>query len=158
DVSARLAVLSDMPEQWAASVRRWLTLNATHRRGGDTPMPSPGDEAMLYQVIVAAWPMLLDAADGDGVAEFTARIADWQLKALRAGKRPTDAPAPTPEYERAARSSTGAIMADRDGSPARAADLAHRIGPAGALNGLAQTLLQLTVPGVPDIFQGSEFW
>jgi (1->4)-alpha-D-glucan 1-alpha-D-glucosylmutase len=158
DVSARLAVLSDMPEQWAASVRHWLTLNAPHRRVGDGSMPSPGDEAMLYQVIVAAWPMSLDLGDGDGVAEFTARIADWQLKALREAKLATDWTAPNLEYEKAARSFTCAIMADRDGFLGQAADLAHRIGPAGALNGLAQTLLQLTVPGVPDIFQGGEFW
>ena len=53
---ARLAVLSEMPDEWEVVVRRWMTLNAPHRRLGDTPMPSPGDEAMLYQMIIAAWP------------------------------------------------------------------------------------------------------
>ena len=51
-----------------------------------------------------------------------------------------------------------AIMADADGFAAEAAEFARRIGPAGAVNGLAQTLLKLTVPGVPDFYQGTEFW
>ena len=158
DVSARLAVLSEMPEQWAASVRRWLTLNAPHRRVADDPMPSPGDEAMLYQMIVAAWPMQLDASDAEGLAEFTERLADWQLKALREAKLATDWTAPNLEYEDAVRSFLYTIMADRDGFLAQAAEFAERIGPPGAVNGLTQTLLKLTVPGVPDIFQGNEFW
>ena len=158
DVSARLAVLSEMPEQWAANVRRWLTLNASHRRVGDCPMPSPGDEAMLYQMIVAAWPMQLDASDAEGMSEFTERLAGWQLKALREAKLATDWTAPNLEYEDAARSFLYTIMADREGFLAQASEFAERIGPAGAVNGLTQTLLKLTVPGVPDIFQGNEFW
>ena len=158
DVRARLAVLSEMPAQWAASVRRWLALNAPHRRAGDGPMPSPGDEAMLYQMIVAAWPTQLDMADADGLREYVERLADWQLKALREAKLATDWTAPNLEYEDAVRSFLYAIMADRDRFLAQAADFARRIGPAGAVNGLTQTLLKLTVPGVPDFFQGSEFW
>ncbi len=55
DVRARLAVLSEIPEEWQRAVRGWFAMNAPHRRDG--PMPSPGDEAMLYQMIVAAWPL-----------------------------------------------------------------------------------------------------
>jgi maltooligosyltrehalose synthase len=121
-------------------------------------MPSPGDEAMLYQMIVSAWPTELDTGDAEGLAEYTDRLADWQLKALREAKLATDWMAPNLEYEGAARSFLYTIMADRDGFLAQAAAFAHRIGPAGAVNGLTQTLLKLTVPGVPDIFQGNEFW
>jgi (1->4)-alpha-D-glucan 1-alpha-D-glucosylmutase len=158
DVSARLAVLSEMPEQWAASVRRWMTMNAPHGREGDSPMPSPGDAAMLYQMIVAAWPVQLDTSDAEGLADFAERLADWQLKALREAKLATDWTAPNQEYEDAARSFLYTIMADRDGFLPQAAAFAERIGAPGAVNGLAQTLLKLTVPGVPDIFQGNEFW
>ncbi len=158
DVRARLAVLSEMPEEWAESVRRWLALNAPHRRMGGGPMPSPGDEAMLYQMIVAAWPTQLDTAEAEGLQEYTERLAGWQLKALREAKLATDWTAPNLEYEDAARSFLYTIMADRDGFLAQVAQFAHRIGPAGTVNGLAQTLLKLTVPGVPDFFQGSEFW
>ena len=153
DVRARLAVLSEIPDEWERAVRRWLELNAPHRKDRDGPMPSPGDEAMLYQMIVGAWPV-----DTTDVREYTDRLAEWQLKALREAKLATDWDAPNLEYEDAARSFLYAIMADADGFAAEAAAFARRIGPAGAVNGLAQTLLKLTVPGVPDFYQGTEFW
>jgi len=150
DVRSRLAVLSEIPEEWERTVRRWFALNAEHRRGG--PMPSPGDEAMLYQMVVGAWPVV--EAD---LPAFAERLADWQLKALREAKLATDWEAPNLEYEDAARSFLYTIMADAT-FLAEASEFARRIGPAGAVNGLAQTLLKLTVPGVPDFYQGSEFW
>ena len=153
DVRARLAVISEIPDEWERVVRRWLELNARHRRDGDGPMPSPGDEAMLYQMIIGAWPV-----DTTDVREYTDRLAEWQLKALREAKLMTDWDAPNLDYEDAARSFLYGIMADADGFAAEAAEFARRIGPAGAVNGLAQTLLKLTVPGVPDFYQGTEYW
>ena len=95
----------------------------------------------------------------DAARSITERLAGWQLKALREAKLATDWTAPNLEYEDAARSFLYAIMADRTGSSLEARDVcADRIGPAGAVNGLTQTLLKLTVPGVPDIYQGAEFW
>jgi malto-oligosyltrehalose synthase len=158
DVRARLAVLSEAPEEWAVAVRRWLEVNAPHRRFGDRPMPSPGDEVMLYQMIVGAWPIELDANNSTGLNEYTERLAGWQLKAMREAKLETDWIEPNLEYEDAARSFLYTIMADGSGFVAEAANFAHRIGPAGAINGLAQTLLKLSVPGVPDFYQGTEFW
>jgi (1->4)-alpha-D-glucan 1-alpha-D-glucosylmutase len=152
-VRARLAVISEIPDEWERAVRRWLELNAPHRKDRDGPMPSPGDEAMLYQMIVGAWPV-----DTTDVREYTDRLAEWQLKALREAKLATDWDAPNLDYEDAARSFLHAIMADTHGFAAEAAEFARRIGPAGAVNGLAQTLLKLTAPGVPDFYQGTEFW
>lgn len=158
DVRARLAVLSEAPDEWAVAVRRWLEVNTPHRRFGERPMPSPGDEAMLYQMIVGAWPTELDASNTAGLHEYTERLAGWQLKALREAKLETDWIEPNLEYEDASRSFLYTIMANGSGFVAEAANFAHRIGPAGAINGLAQTLLKLTVPGVPDFYQGTEFW
>ena len=155
-------MLSEMPAQWAASVRRWLALNAPHRGTGDSPMPSPGDEAMLYQMIVAAWPTQLDVTDAAGLQDYVERLADWQLKALREAKLATDWTAPNLEYEDAVRSFLYSIMADRDRFLAQAADFARRIGPAGAVNGLTQTLLKSTVPGFRTSFRaansGTKAW
>jgi malto-oligosyltrehalose synthase len=153
DVRARLAVLSEIPVEWERMVQRWRALNAPHRPGGDRPMPSPGDELMLYQMIVGAWPV-----DTTDLSEFTDRLAEWQLKALREAKLDTDWEAPNTEYETAARRFLNAIMADAVGFAAEAERFARRIAPAGTINGLAQTLLKLTVPGVPDFYQGTEFW
>ena len=152
DVRARLAVLSEIPKEWKRAVKRWLELNTPHRRRGDAPMPSPGDEAMLYQMIVGAWP-----TDELDLRDYTERLAGWQLKALREAKLATDWTAPNLEYEDAARSFLYTIMAD-DAFVSEASAFARRIGPAGAVNGLTQTLLKLTVPGVPDFYQGAEFW
>ena len=158
DVRARLAVLSEMPEAWNATVDRWLELNAPHRRAGDALMPSFGDEAMLYQMIVGAWPAELAASDTAGLQAYAERLAAWQLKAAREAKLATCWMAPDIDYEDAARSFLYAIMADRRGFVTEAARIARRIGPAGAVNGLSQMLLKLTAPGVPDFYQGSEFW
>jgi (1->4)-alpha-D-glucan 1-alpha-D-glucosylmutase len=158
DVRARLAVLTEIPEEWEGAVRRWFRANAPHRRVGCMPMPSPGDEAMLYQMIVGAWPIELDATNADAVRDYTERLAGWQLKALREAKLATDWVEPNTTYEEAVRAFLEAIMADGQGFVADAAAFAHRIGPAGAVNGLAQTLLKLTAPGVPDFYQGTEFW
>jgi malto-oligosyltrehalose synthase len=150
DVRARLAVLSEIPDEWERAVRRWSAMNAAYRCEG--PMPAPGDEAMLYQMIVGAWPF----ANAD-LAEYTERLAGWQLKALREAKLATDWTAPNLEYEDAARSFLYMIMSDA-AFVAEAQAFADRIGAAGAVNGLAQTLLKLTAPGVPDFYQGAEFW
>jgi (1->4)-alpha-D-glucan 1-alpha-D-glucosylmutase len=158
DVRARLAVLSELPDEWANCIHRWREMNAPHRRMDGGPQPSPGDEAMLYQMIIGAWPTGLAPTDIDGLQEFTERLAGWQLKAMREAKLTTDWIAPNLEYEDAARSFLYGVMTDHAGFVVDAAGLARRIGPAGAVNGLAQTLLKLTVPGMPDFYQGSEFW
>jgi malto-oligosyltrehalose synthase len=158
DLRVRLAVLSERAQEWERIVRRWVALNAPHRRRGARAMPSPGDEVMLYQIIVAAWPTELELGDAPGVQHFTDRLADYQLKAMREAKLATDWIVPDLEYEDAAKSFLYAIMADTDGFAAEAWRVAKRIGPAGAVNGLSQTLLKLTTPGVPDLYQGAEFW
>jgi malto-oligosyltrehalose synthase len=153
DVRARLAVLSEIPDEWERVVRHWLAMNAPHRRTGDRPMPSPGDELMLYQMIVGAWPL----GETD-LREYTERLAEWQLKALREAKLETSWEGPNADYEDAVRSFLYTIMSDTAGFAAEAGAFARRIGPAGAVNGLAQTLWKLTAPGVPDFYQGAEFW
>ncbi|MGA3400457.1 MAG: malto-oligosyltrehalose synthase [Acetobacteraceae bacterium] len=156
DLRARLAVLSEIPDAWQAAVQGWMETNAAHRRG--TVGLSPGDEAQLYQMIVGAWPMTLSADDSDGCKEFVGRLAGWQQKAIREAKLQGDWTGPDEAYEAAARDFLFSLLAPGSAFAAEAAQFARRIAPAGAVNGLAQTLLKLTVPGVPDFFQGTEFW
>ena len=147
DVRARLAVLSEMPAEWAAALGRWISASAP---------PWPGEAAMLFQTMVGAWPPLLDAADRDGVAAFAGRLAAWQEKALREAKLETDWTAPDEVYGEAAREFLTGLLSGpllRD-----IAAFAHRLAPIGAVNGLAQCLIKLTAPGVPDLYQGTEFW
>jgi (1->4)-alpha-D-glucan 1-alpha-D-glucosylmutase len=161
DCRARLAVLSELPEAWATAVHRWMRLNATLRRdiaGG--PAPGPSAQLMLYQTLVSAWPLGLSPQDEAGVQAFLERVADWQLKALREAKRRTDWAVPNTEYETACRDFLFACMAPDRPSHLRQdiADFAARIASAGAANGLAQLVLRCAAPGIPDLYQGTEFW
>ena len=161
DLRARLAVLSEVPEEWAGQLRRWMRLNASLRRElALTFAPDPTDELMLYQMLLAAWPPELDAADEPGVAAFADRIVGWQEKALREAKRHTAWVAPDEAYETACREFVHQVL-DRKRVSCIAdevAAFAGRIGPSGFINSLAQTLLRMTVPGVPDLYQGTDRW
>ena len=161
DTRMRLAVLSEVSDEWDAAIGRWMRLNGVVRHEADGgPAPDAADEIMLYQMIVAAWPLDLAADDTDGLAAFRDRLHGWQEKALREAKRHSEWAAPNAEYEAACRDFLAQCL-----DPARPApvarelhDFAHRIATAGAVNGLGQTLLRLTSPGIPDLYQGTEFW
>jgi (1->4)-alpha-D-glucan 1-alpha-D-glucosylmutase len=159
DVRARLAVLSEIPDEWAAQLRRWMRLNAPMKREIEgRPAPDAADEIMLYEMLIAAW---LPGVVGDaGVRALAERVGAWQLKALREAKRYTAWIAPDEAYEAACGDFLHQIL-----DPSRSSRLweefaafAERIAPAGAINGLTQTVLRLTTPGIPDLYQGTELW
>ena len=159
DTRARIAVLSEIPHEWEGALARWMRLNGIIRRElGSGPAPCPGDEAMLYQTLVGAWPLGLVAEDEEGLKAFGARVAAWQEKSVREAKLLSEWAAPNEEYEDACKR-----FLEQTLDPARPVlneiiGFATRIGLPGAVNGLGQTLLRLTTPGVPDLYQGAEFW
>ncbi|HEY1749683.1 MAG TPA: malto-oligosyltrehalose synthase [Caulobacteraceae bacterium] len=159
DVRARLAVLSEVPQVWIEAAQRWRQLNAPLRSGADLAV-DPGDELMLYQTLVGAWP--LDPAERapDGLAQLRDRVAGWQEKALREAKLRSSWAEPDGAYEQRCRAFLAALM-----DPARSApflggvsEFVDRIAAAGALNSLSQTVLRCAAPGVPDLYQGAELW
>jgi (1->4)-alpha-D-glucan 1-alpha-D-glucosylmutase len=159
DVRARLAVLSEIPSEWAECLERWIESSERLRTPCDGILaPSAGDLAILFQTIVGAWPLALTLDDAAGLSAFEQRIANWQQKALREAKLNSDWSEPNAFYEDTARAFLGRVFQDRDGLLADIAALARRLAPAGVVNGLAQMLLKLTAPGVPDIYQGTEYW
>ncbi len=161
DLRLRLAVLSEVPEAWADRLHRWMRLNAPLHRALDSgAAPDAVDEVMLYQMLVGAWPMTLAADDAEGVNAFAERIVQWQEKALREAKRHTAWVAPDAAYEAAAREFVFQVVdpARVSHQGAEIAAFAQRLAPAGALNSLSQTMLRLTVPGVPDLYQGTDLW
>lgn len=161
DARVRLAVLSEIPDEWAATLARWQRLNATLKREVDgVPAPDAADEAMLYQTLVGVWPLDLSPEDETGVAALIARVAGWQEKAVREAKRRSEWAVPNADYEAACRDFLDAAMVADRASRWRfeLATFAERLAVAGAVNGLAQTLLRCTAPGIPDLYQGAEFW
>ena len=160
DSRARLAVLSEVPAEWEAALSRWMRLNAPLKRDLDGPAPDAADEVMLYQTLIGSWPLDLSPDDRVGMDGFRDRVAAWQQKALREAKRHSGWAVPNEAYELAAGEFLTAVL---DGDrPARVVyelhEFTQRIAAAGALNSLSQMMLRLTAPGIPDLYQGTEFW
>jgi (1->4)-alpha-D-glucan 1-alpha-D-glucosylmutase len=159
DVRARLAVLSELAPEWMTVVERWIRLSLSHcRKGAGNPLPSEGDLAILFQTIVGSWPVGLTPSDADGCAAFAKRVAAWQQKALREAKLHTDWTAPNEDCERAAAHIVEWLFSDASEVLPEIARFADRITRIGVINSLSQLVAKLTAPGVPDIYQGTEFW
>ncbi|HZU91924.1 MAG TPA: malto-oligosyltrehalose synthase, partial [Stellaceae bacterium] len=163
DARARLAVLSEMPEGWARHVQTWSRLLRA-RRGdleGAAP-PDRNDEYLLYQLLIGTWPMeLLDESlDGEALGLYAERIKGTMIKSLREAKIHSTWAAPDASYEEA----TVSFAADAL-DPSRAGNFlasflpfVARVARLGMRNTLVQTVLKLTAPGMPDIYQGTELW
>lgn len=165
DVRARLAVLSERPAQWLAAAHQWRTEHAPwirHLPSGSNPGPAPSHAAqwMLYQTLVGVWPGGLDWHDADAVRALAERVAHWQEKAQREAKLRTDWFAPDADYEAACRDFVFTLLTG-DAAPTflpSLSALVQSLAPAAAINGLTQILLRTTLPGVPDLYQGADFW
>jgi (1->4)-alpha-D-glucan 1-alpha-D-glucosylmutase len=156
DVRARLAVLSEMPTEWIDASDRWRAINAGLR----PPALAAADEYMLLQMIVGCWPPGLEASDRIGLVDLAARLSTWWRKALREAKLRTAWSSPDETYEADAIDFVEAVL-DSGRSPRFLSDISafvQRIAPTGAANGLVQTALRCMAPGVPDTYQGTEFW
>ncbi len=167
DVRARLAVLSEAPQQWSEMVREWMQLNAALRidmpsddAAPSVTAPHPADELMLYQMLVGAWPIGLVSTDAEGVAQLAERLDRWQTKALREAKQVSDWVLPNEHYEAACKKFLESILDPRPGNAflTSLAGWIKRITPAGVVNSLAQAVLRMTVPGIPDMYQGTDLW
>ncbi|TBU72797.1 malto-oligosyltrehalose synthase [Pseudomonas daroniae] len=161
DTRARLAVLSERAEWFAERCRHWRELAAPLREElDDGTAPSPGDELMLLQILLACWPLDLPADDAAGLQAFTERLIAWQEKAVREAKLRSTWSNPNDSYESACKTYLEKLLGSEEGAELRNEIrlAAARIAPAGALNSLAQSLLRMSVPGVPDLYQGCEFW
>ena len=143
DVRARLHLLSEMPETWGEAVRRWRAMNVRHRAGPD--LPDANAEYLLYQTVVGAWPLSAD------------RAVAYMEKAAKEAKAHTSWIDPDPAYDEALRAFVEGALAD----DAFVADVAAFVEPLvapGRATSLAQVLVKLTAPGVPDTYQGTELW
>jgi (1->4)-alpha-D-glucan 1-alpha-D-glucosylmutase len=159
DARARLAVLSELPEDWRGAVDAW---NAELRVEGE-PRVDRNDEYAFYQLLLAAWPAATAAGAVPGAAELMAlrpRLEGAMLKAVREAKVHTTWTAPDEGYEAAVLGLVGRALDPAEDNPfLRAfAPFARRIAALGLQNSLVATALKLTVPGVPDVYQGAELW
>ncbi len=162
DVRARLNVLSELPDEWRRALRQWSRLNRRHGRSmhGER-YPDRNDEYHLYQAVAGAWPLeLLEADDRPGFAAFAERLQAYMLKAVREAKLHTSWITQNASYEDALQAFVAALFAEPEHNPfvQAARPFVRRLAAFGMVNSLAQTLLKLTCPGVPDLYQGTELW
>jgi (1->4)-alpha-D-glucan 1-alpha-D-glucosylmutase len=161
DVRARINALSELPQEWRRRVRRWERLNRFRLKEIEgRPVPGRNDQYLLYQTLLGSWPLGLAADDADGLAAYAERIVAYMIKAMREAKQRTSWTAPQEDYESGVEGFVRRILEPQEGRAFLADFLPFQaqIAIIGALNGLAQTLLKLTAPGVPDTYQGCELW
>ncbi len=158
DARMRLHVLSELADQWLSATNRWRELNEPHRqRVDDGPAPRPPMEHLLYQSMLAVWP--LDGTRDPGL-EFADRLVAYAIKAAREAKRRTSWIDADTEYERALEQFVRTVL-DPSAAPRfieEIDDWAGQLAWYGALNSLVHVVLKIASPGVPDLYNGCETW
>jgi (1->4)-alpha-D-glucan 1-alpha-D-glucosylmutase len=160
DLRARINVLSEIAPMWQLRAREWKRFNRKLKSEVNAvAAPSPDDEYLLYQTLMGAWPLAELSGEKDQKT-FCERIENYMLKAIREAKQNTSWVNQNAEYENAVLSFVRALLMPsaenrflKDFVP-----FERRIARLGLWNSLSQTLLKLTCPGVPDIYQGNELW
>jgi len=159
DVRARISVLSEVPTEWRAALNRWSRLNRKLKQKIDGSLaPHRADEYVIYQTLIGTWPLgPLTAASR---AAYVARLQDYIVKVAREASRFTNWVNPDDAYESALTGFVAGLLASRR-SKLFLADFetfSDQLVALGMTNALAQQVLKLTSPGVPDIYQGTELW
>lgn len=157
DVRARLAVISELPQDWGD-----LSTRCLEALGQDVTIDCgapAGHCYMLLQTAVGAWPPDLNGQDDVGMAVFIERLQQWQLKALREAKQKTSWFYPDEAYEQEQADRVEFMLCDPESLTCRSIErFVDRIALAGIVNSLAAVVLRCTAPGVPDLYQGTDLW
>jgi len=156
DVRLRLAVLSELPEEWEARLRRWRALNRHKKRQvRERTAPDPNEEYFLYQTLLGAWPLLPEERDS-----FPERLTAYLVKAAREAKVHTRWINPDLGHEQALTAFALELLRDSpDNDFLRDfREFQALLAWCGALNSLSQVVLKISAPGVPDFYQGTELW
>jgi (1->4)-alpha-D-glucan 1-alpha-D-glucosylmutase len=162
DVRARMVAISELPELWRRSLPRWRTNNRRWKKEvEEMEAPEANEEYLLYQTLVGSWPLQANGqAEPAASSEYVQRIQAYMSKALNEAKLNTSWVQPNEEWLTAMNEFVARILED---SPKNRflpnfLPVVEEVARLGAINSLTQTLLKLTSPGVPDIYQGNETW
>ena len=157
DLRARINVLSEFPDDWGREAARWMRINRVHRSIVDgEPAPDRVDEYRLYQTLIGGWiPKTTEPAP-----EFVERVLQYMIKAAREAKVHTSWLTPNQAYEDGLGKFVQKILGSEGGGKFLSAFLPfqQRIAMLAVTNSLAQVLLKIGSPGVPDFYQGTELW
>lgn len=163
DARARLAALTDRVGDWRRAVRTWMRLNRQSRSSlAGAPAPDRADEYHFYQALLAVWPPEPEDAPVPSTAPdgLDRRLAEYMVKAIREAKIRSSWLRPDEAYEDAVSRFVRTVLTG-PGAPRflrSFVPLARDLAWLGAANSLAQLVLLMGAPGVPDIYQGAELW
>jgi (1->4)-alpha-D-glucan 1-alpha-D-glucosylmutase len=162
DVRARILAISELPELWRSSLQRWRAANRRWKRTiNDLEAPDANEEYLLYQTLLGTWPMQANGEpEAAATPDYIERIQAYMAKALHEAKINTSWIQPNEEWDAAMWDFVAKILdpSSRNKFLPIFLPIAREIARLGAINSLTQTLLKLTSPGVPDIYQGNEIW
>ena len=153
DARTRLIGMSELADEWAQAVPKWMAHNAG-LSAGRSGLTTAAHQYMIYQALLGSWPMAGPSED------FVERIKAYAVKAAREGKEQTTWLNPNDQYEETLRGFLDQML-DHQASAAFIQSFeafARRAALIGALKSLTQTVLKVTLPGIPDFYQGTEFW
>lgn len=168
DTRMRIAALSQVPQRWESLLQEWLVMNARFHQNifpeenlaGSYSAPRPQHEIMLYQILVGAWPYHLQVNDREGLKAYAERLNQWLIKSIREAKRLSGWMQANEEYESACSNLLFNILDPEQSQPflQSAYSFVQEISAVGAANSLSQTILRMTTPGIPDLYQGTDIW
>lgn len=163
DARMRLASLADRPQDWQHWLLRWTRLNRSRRGEVDgTIAPSRGEEYFIYQTLLGSWPVecMQWPPDESALEEFRARLSAYLTKALREAQEASSWRMPNEAYEAAVIRFATAVTEPSESNLFLQdfIQAARAIAEAGVIKSLGQLVLKLTLPGVPDLYQGTERW
>jgi len=162
DVRARMVAISEIPQLWRASLQRWRVINRRAKQNVDeAEAPDGNEEYLVYQTLLGTWPMESNGSAAATVGpEYIERVQAYMAKALKEAKMNTSWIQPNESWDKAMAEFIARILdpSPKNKFPASFSPVAEEIARLGAINSLAQVALKLTVPGVPDIYQGNEIW
>jgi (1->4)-alpha-D-glucan 1-alpha-D-glucosylmutase len=158
DVRARINVLSEIPQQWQTAVLRWRRLNKSKKTKANRAVIARNDEYLLYQVLIGTWPLI--SLTNPELTAYQERIQSYMIKAVREAKQYSSWLNPNGDYEQAVSQFVHQCL-DANTNSLFLKDFTEferQIRKPGLVNALAQTVLHITSPGMPDIYQGNELW
>jgi len=157
DARARINILSEIPDDWRKAIRRWALLNRSKRSLVDGEYaPDRNDEYLFYQTLVGMWP----PEKGMSLEEVKTRMIGYMWKAGKEAKVHTSWINPNNSYDMAVEKFIDKALKPSQSNRFLDSFIAfqERISRMGAINSLAQVLIKITSPGIPDTYQGCELW
>ena len=162
DVRARMVAISELPQLWRSTLQRWRVINRRWKRVlNDAVAPDANEEYLFYQTLLGTWPIAAAGEPEKTVSpEYIGRIQAYMAKALKEAKMNTSWIQPNEQWDAAMNEFVASVLdpSSKNKFLPSFLPMAEEIARLGAINSLAQVALKLTVPGVPDIYQGNEIW